>query len=370
LHYYLKAVDSEGNEYIGEQVDITVIDNDAPLLIFENSDTSAITGGNFNFNSTFEDNIGIVEVEVYYRFGEGTETSAIMAGTDMAIYSITIPGDSTDPLYYYMVARDAHGNAIQTAQSMVQITDNIPGTISNDQSDSSGKEGEKFKFQIDVLDNVGISEVMVAYWFGDDESEKVYLPLTGVDRTYTGSFNPQKDGTLHYYFVVTDEGGNILEGDENTASIGARPEDEAEGVLIPWMIVVVLIIVILILLFLMMRQRKEEEIPSEVLGLDKPEEEIIEGSDEEDIQKEIEGEEAPEGTETPPEAEVTKEEVIDEDLKPEKEIVRGEEETTSEEVEEESGEDESETEVRKKEEQDIGEPEENSQEDINLPNNT
>jgi hypothetical protein len=205
---------------------------------------------------------------------------------------------------------------------IVQVVDNTPGTLSNDQSDTNGKEGIEFGFQIDASDNVGISEVMVAYWFGDDESKKVFLPLTGADGTYSGSVTPQEDGTLHYYFVVADEGGNTFESDENAVSIGAKPEeDEAGDVLIPWILVVLLIIVILLLLFLMMRKKKEEEGPSEVLGMDETGEEITEGPGEGEIQEEIGGEEGPEAVEEPPEEEVIEEEVIDEELRPEEEIV-------------------------------------------------
>jgi hypothetical protein len=274
LHYYLKAVDSAGNEYVGEQVDITISDNDAPILIFDGSDSEAVTGGNFRFNLSFEDNIGIVEVEVFYKFGEGTESSAIMTGTDVSTHTISIPGDSTGPLYYYVVARDAHGNAYQTVQRPVLITDNTPGTISNDQSDSSGKEGERFRFQIDASDNVGISEVMVAYWFGDDESDKVFLPLSETDGTYSGSFTPSGGGTMHYYFVGVDEAGNTFEGDENTAKISAKPS-EAEGSIIPWILVILLVIVILVLVLMMMRKKKDEDmIPKEEERILDDEEEI------------------------------------------------------------------------------------------------
>ncbi|UCG69800.1 MAG: Ig-like domain repeat protein, partial [Thermoplasmata archaeon] len=262
LHYYLKAVDSVGNEYIGEQQDITVTDNDPPTLIYENSDTTAITGGSFEFNATFEDNIGIAEVEVFYWFGEDSVTSAIMTGTDVYTHSITIPNDSIEPLHFYIVARDSHGNALQIGQRSVPITDNILGTLSNDQSDTSGKEDKEFNFQIDASDNVGISQVTVTYWFGEDDSKKKTMLLTATDGTYTGSIVPSESGTLHYYFQLVDEAGNTQDGPDETASIASAPKEETEENIFPWIIVVILIVII-ILLFLLTRKKKEaEEIPA------------------------------------------------------------------------------------------------------------
>jgi hypothetical protein len=319
LHYYLKAMDSAGNTYTGSQKDISVTDNDSPILISDGTGGMANAGQSFVFNATFTDNVGITEVKVNYWFGSGTPTSSTMTGTYVFTHTISIP-NSMETLYYYFEAKDSAGNELETYQRIVQVVDNTPGTLSNDQSDSSGKEGVEFRFQIDASDNVGISEVMAAYWFGDDETKKVFLPLTGVDGTYSGSFIPREGGTLHYYFVVTDEGGNTFESDENTVSIGAKPEEEAEAVLIPWILVVLLIIVILILLFLMMRKKKERE-PSELRGLGEPEEEIIEGPPEEEIQEEVVDEEGPESLEEPPDDEIIEEEVLDEELRPEEEII-------------------------------------------------
>jgi hypothetical protein len=290
-------------------------------LISDGTGTTAITGESFVFNVTFIDNIGISEAEVYYWFGSDTPTGYTMTGINIFSHTINIP-NSMETLYYYFKAKDSADNEFETTARTVQVVDNTPGTLSNDQSDSSGKEGIEFGFQIDASDNVGISEVMAAYWFGDDETKKVFLPLTAADGTYSGSFSPQEDGTLHYYFVVSDEGGNTFESDENTVSIGAKPEEEEAGdVLIPWILVVLLIIVILLLLFLMMRKKKEEGGPSEVFGEGEPEEEIIEGPGEGEIQEEVGGEEGSETLEEPPEEEVIEEEVIDEELRPEEEII-------------------------------------------------
>jgi hypothetical protein len=201
-------------------------------------------------------------------------------------------------LHYHLVFYDAEGNSASTQQNDITITDNEPGSISNDVSDTTGREGETFHFQIDASDNVGVSDVYTVYWFGDDESTKVLLPLTGVGGTYSGSFTPSDHGTLHYYFLVVDDEGNEFQGPGNTASI-LGPGEETEGQeqsVIPWILVVILIIVVLILLFLLMRKKGEEPeaIPAEAEEEGEVDEEFgREGLDEdlvEESREELEGE--------------------------------------------------------------------------------
>ncbi|UCF08542.1 MAG: hypothetical protein JSW28_02310, partial [Thermoplasmata archaeon] len=336
LHYYFTATDAGGNWYVGTQVNVNVADNDAPYNLADDSDTQAATGDTFTFNASAEDNIGVTSAEVVYWFDSGVQTTAAMTGTDPFTYSITIPSNA-GVLHYYYVFYDAATNSKTGQQRDIQISDNDPGSISNDASDSSGTEGEAFQFQVDASDNTGVDQVFAVYWIGDDESKKKFVPLSSADGiTFTGSTIPEEGGTLHYYFRVVDDSGNTFDGTENTAPIEAveiSPEEvteKEEADLFPWILVVILIVVILLLLFLMMRKKEKE--PEAVAaepgeGLEEEGEVGGEVGGEEPEEGEP-GEELGEGLEGEPEAEEAigegvVEEEPDEELKPEDELEEG-----------------------------------------------
>jgi hypothetical protein len=338
LHYYFTINDTSDNWLVGPQHDIMVTDNDAPSDLVDNSQIFATTGEEFIFTADASDNIGVVEIEVFYWFGGGTQTSQIMTGTGPFTHSITIPSDSLESLHYYFVARDAHGNAYQGAQKDITIADNDPGSISNDASDTSGKIGEEFKFQIDVSDNIGISEVRVAYWFGVNESRKQFLTLVGTDGTYSGSIILEDNGTLHYYFEATDEEGNTFEGPENSVDIAALPKEKEgeEPSVLPWILLVILIVIVVLFFILMTRKKREpEEIPVQGFG-EEPEEDLL---GEEEMGEELEDEELADEEPSEEEESITEEEDLDnlaeEDFEEEPEQVSDEEIKPEEELDEE-----------------------------------
>jgi len=325
MHYYFVITDTAGNRFIGPQVDVEVTEGEPPIIITDNSDTSATTGDPFEFNATDLQIVDLIEVHVLYWFGTQTPTNATMTGTDFFNHEITIPSDSIDTLHYYFTVMDSYGNWYTGNQVDVPVADNDAGSFSNDASDTSGKEGEEYKFHIDASDNIDVSQVMVAYWFGDDESKMRYAVLTSDDGTYTGFITPNEKGTMHYYFIGTDDAGNTFESSENTANIASKPEEGAD--LLPWILVIILVIVILLLLFwLFLKEKKEvEEIikPEEITESEEEPEELEEpgfvneiGAEEGEAEgREIaaeEGEEIAEDTREPPEEKFPDEDKTDE----------------------------------------------------------
>jgi hypothetical protein len=283
LHYYIAIEDTSGNIFTGSQVDIAVEDNDPP---FNMVDTSSPSDGNFTFIIDASDNIGVIEAEVLYWFGTGTPASQMLSGTGPFTATIALSSDQT--LHYYFVIRDAAGNEAQTVvedYEVSQVVDSEPPSISNDQSDTSGQEDEDFNFQIDASDNIGVAEVEVAFWFGTDESQKVFFELTGIGGTYSGSIVLMDSGTLHYYFVAEDSAGNSVEGTETTANITPAPEDgdgdepAAEADMVAWMLVVILLVIVVLLMLMMLRMRRT--------GVEETYEEISEEDEEMEDESEL-----------------------------------------------------------------------------------
>ncbi len=334
---------------------ITVTDNDAPASLTDTSDTSATTGETFTFEVDASDNIGIHEVHVVYWFGTGSPTNSTMSGTGPYNLDITIPSNSLDTLHYYFTISDEAGNWLVGTQEDITITDDEAATVSNEASDGSGKVGKAFRFQIDVSDNIGVSQVRVAYWFGDDESQKEFLELSETDGTYSGSITLDQSGTLHYYFEVDDIAGNTFESDEYSVNVASAPKEEEEEALNVLLLILPLIIIVIIVLLLLLTRRKKEEpeaIPEE--GEKELEEEELEGEPGEELEGEEEPLEEIEEEEAIPEPE---EEGFEEESGEE---LEGEEEPTEEGIAEEQ--EEPETEDMSEEEPGEGEFEEEAEE--------
>jgi len=317
---------------------MNVTDNDAPTDLVDTSDTAATTGDPFAFGANAVDNIGVDELHVVYWYGDGAPTNTSMTGTGPLTLGITIPSDSVDTLYYYFAVSDEAGNWLAGTQVDITVTDNDPGSVSSEASDPSGKEGDDFQFQIDVVDNIGITEVKVVYWFGDDDSPEKSLILNETDGTYSGSFTPEQSGVLNYYFEVTDTSGNTMKSDEFSANIDSQPEEEDEekgedkGISTTTLsILAIVIILVVVVLILMMRKKKdevgkqeEEVVAPPVMG----EGEVIEGP--EGVEEEFMGEfeESEEELGEVEEEEVLEEEVVEEELGNETEEVELEDEET------------------------------------------
>jgi hypothetical protein len=273
ITYDITFKDDANNEVTtGDQV-ITVTappDIDPPEIAWILHPDAGTTGDSLLVSVIAKDHVDII----YYKISvDGTLYDLIKEG-DYYNYTINIPADSIASITYFVVFNDSANNPNTATDTVITVTDNDPGTVSNDQTDTSGEEDKVFTFQIDASDNIGISEVKVWYWFGDDNSLKKSLILAEENGTYTGSITPEESGDLHYYFEATDTAGNAFQSDEYTVAIGtAEKEDEEELNVFPF-IILVIIIIIVIILFLLTRKKKEAEVIPEVEeGLAKGEEE-------------------------------------------------------------------------------------------------
>jgi hypothetical protein len=290
ITYALTFDDAAGNSIVSLDSVITVTeaaDIDPPEFTWELHPDAGTTGGSYIVRLQATDNVGIT----YYKISIDGTLYGMIKDDDYYYYTITIPSDSLASITYFVVFNDSANNPNTAADTVITVTDDDPGTISNDQSDNSGKDGNEFTFKIDASDNVGVSQVRVAYWFGTDESQKAFLTLTEENGTYSGSITPDESGTLNYYFEVTDSAGNVQEGSQQSAQITSEPKAEEEPTILPWILLIMLILVVLIFFFLMTKKRKGEEEISEVEegeAVEEPEGEELEDGEELDVESEEE----------------------------------------------------------------------------------
>ncbi len=183
------------------------IDNIKPLFGQDLSDENATTGDRFEFEIEVKDDVGISEVYVQFRFGEGTIINRSMSGTGPYRYEIIISTHSTESLHYIFRARDLVGNWANTTERTVLVKDNDgPGFIS-DLTPSNASTGEPFKFTVSVSDNIAISSVHVEYRFGPEDKNNSTMSLSK-ENFFLDIEIPLNYSELFYRFSAVDNSSN------------------------------------------------------------------------------------------------------------------------------------------------------------------
>ncbi len=207
LRYIFHAVDSAGNWNVTDQFNKSILDNDGPIFLSDDSDTSAENGNSFTFSAIIIDNIELDEIQLEYWFGNNEHTDVGMNGIGPFTYVINIPMDSLDALHYIFHANDTSGNWNHTTRRDIPVIDSIIPVFVVDNSDKTATTGDFFQFSIDTTDNIGISKVYVEYWYGDLESTNVSMEGSG---PYSNSTIIPSDMTdeLHFEFHAVDISNN------------------------------------------------------------------------------------------------------------------------------------------------------------------
>jgi hypothetical protein len=207
LYYIFRAADAAGNWNVVEIEDVKITDNDHPVLGTDSTPSMTTTGGEVTFDVEVTDNIGVTLVNVEYWFGLGFHVTREMTGTGSYSYTIDIPENSNDTLYYKFHTSDIAGNEFESNTRMVAVKDDDPPVIGEDLSSNSCTTGDDFTFRIEVTDNIEVLEVHVQFWF--NSGPKTTVPMEG-DGVYSHTFQipTAMTGELIYMFMTQDTAGN------------------------------------------------------------------------------------------------------------------------------------------------------------------
>ena len=208
LYYTIQIVDAAGLwTYLGSDVEVKITDNDKPVFGADTTDVGGTTGETLDFGIEVTDNMGVNEVEVEYWYGAGSHTTAAMSGTGPYTYTITVPDDSIDTLHYIFHAYDEEGNMESTSQADVGITDNDRPVFGTDSSVTQCTTGEYIDLEIEIMDNIGVYQVFVEYWYGS--GERMNRSMTGTGPYYYTTQVPMgMIDSFRYIFHAVDEEGN------------------------------------------------------------------------------------------------------------------------------------------------------------------
>jgi hypothetical protein len=239
LTYMLHAVDRSGNWNQSSWRTVPVLDNDLPTMGTDKTPARAYTGSRLIFEMAPTDNIGIGSASVEYWFGDGERENATMEpeGT-LYQYGLEIPLDMTDPVSYIYHISDTSGNWLTTATLTRQVVDDRRPQIGVDLTSRKAYANHPFTFRTSASDNVGIDEVRVQYWFGDESPFNITMIGEGTDQTLTISI-PNMLKELNYYFYALDLSGTststavrtveVEDIDVPTIELGSIPTDATSG---------------------------------------------------------------------------------------------------------------------------------------------
>ncbi|MGA1793888.1 MAG: hypothetical protein ACMUHM_08055 [Thermoplasmatota archaeon] len=207
LHYVIRAGDTAGNWLASSQKDVSVVDNDRPVLGTDSTPAQGTTGDPLTFTVSASDNIGVSSVTVEYWFGGGPHTNVSMTGSGPYTRQITVASNSIGTIHYIFHVSDAAANWASSAAKDVNITDNDKPSFGTDSSPSTAGTGNNYIFSVQVTDNVQVQEVRVEYWFGTGSRTNTSMTGSG-PYTYQISIPSGSLSVLNYIFRARDRSDN------------------------------------------------------------------------------------------------------------------------------------------------------------------
>jgi len=163
-NYHVWADDTSDNGAASATYQFTVIASSAPIIIDNSADTAG-TGDSFVVTATITDSDGMDAAYLEYWFDGGTKTNIPLdntAGDTWEYNSISIPVDSTNPLYYNISAKDVYDTWSALINQQVTVLDDDAPVISNVLATPvSIEQGEEVNITCDVTDNIGVNLVKV-----------------------------------------------------------------------------------------------------------------------------------------------------------------------------------------------------------------
>ena len=208
------ALDSNDNPHISyfswknddtnNDLKYAVMDNSPPQLT-DNTMGTATTGDDFTFNATVTDNVHMNAVSLEYWYGAGGHTNVSMNHISGDFYEKTITVDDTvDVLNYIISASDKIPNWNNTGTlDMGNVTDNDAPSIT-DNTAGPATTNDTFTFEATIIDNIGVSNVFVDYWYGAGAHTNISMDK-GVGDDYSADIKVPNTTEVLYYIISAND---------------------------------------------------------------------------------------------------------------------------------------------------------------------
>jgi hypothetical protein len=234
LVYSFHLSDHQGNRWSSDQASVPIYDND-PANITNITGSLPRTGETYLITFEVSDNIGIMETILYYRFGSGEWETASLGAVLLIDYGIEVPINSLDALEFKIETQDTSGNWTIMGPFEREVLDVISPMVFDNTTDLH-ERGQSILFNFTIVDNIGIKEVILRYWYTTDENVSL-VALRGellFNHSLFVPFGSLDD--LHYYLEVRDQADNTHIGTNLTINLTDRllgdafPDDPAASV--------------------------------------------------------------------------------------------------------------------------------------------
>ena len=210
LSYYYYLEDAANNYFISPNKTLNVMDNDAPVLAWENITDGPTTGDDLTVLARFEDNFNVSEAFFNYAYGEFLYYNTSMKCAENGIWNctITITPWATSLRYYFDIW-DINGNFKETVMTMVPVHDNDLPTLLADTSPANASTGDEYTFSVRLTDNIGVTEALVSYAFDNGSYFNESLLHVGPEKWEITINISQKATSMSYTILFADETHNL-----------------------------------------------------------------------------------------------------------------------------------------------------------------
>ena len=217
LNYIIHAVDNEGNWVTSKKNIITIIDNDHPIIIKDNSTKNATTGDKFEFKEYFYDNIKLNNISLIYWYNKDLTTKVNLKEDNKYFYSIDIPENMTGVLNYFYILNDTEGNSFISKTKSLTIKDNDAPTIYGIYSPNHANTGDFINISVNFKDNIAIKNTFLEYWyFSQKETYNISIFNKEIIKIKV-PINSTND--LYYRFHISDNNENWVTSETNKINI-------------------------------------------------------------------------------------------------------------------------------------------------------
>jgi len=227
LQYVIYVEDTSDGLYVSSMTNVTITDNDKPVLIELHHPTPPGTGNAFDIGVRVMDNIGVSSVRMKYKFDQlgliETVLLPVTRGDDeLWNTSLDIPSD-VEIINTTFIIDDEKGNSLSTDWFPLDIVDDDAPEQVSDEPDGYPTTGDDFDIVAEFSDNNMVAKVNLSYTFDNITVKKTAMER-GDGNSWAVTINISSSAThLFYSYHAEDEAGNIYETE--TIALPVRDDD-------------------------------------------------------------------------------------------------------------------------------------------------
>jgi parallel beta-helix repeat protein len=209
LHYFISACDLGYNWNTTDVSDVTIYDNDDPVISNVQAIPSVQVMGEYvNVSTSVVDNIEVGEVFLIIEYPDSSiENFSITQNRTGDTYFCNKTYGQPGVHAYHIWANDTSGNSNISAEYTFTIQDiTLPEIVDN--TPSIGFTGDAFAFNATVTDNFLVSTVWVEYWYGTGSHTNVSMNNVADDYWEKAVVIDDTLEVLHYFISAIDTSDN------------------------------------------------------------------------------------------------------------------------------------------------------------------